>query len=211
MKRSTIVLLVVIALASVFGSVSLAATKSIGKYTQTKYHKIHERIYEWHHCDFNLQATIAGDFTALNPQSHLTIEIDQGFDPVILIDGNISQLGVLQTTKTGSKVSFAKDAHNYSGSLTASSKKLILNLAAKTSRDDFGGNYLLPIDEDIATWNGFSQVARPPFTGTAQLHIVLQNEGEEPLSVTYTLNYKGSNRYSAKTLPWQKITGSLLP
>ena len=132
---------------------------------------------------------------------------------MVLIDGDIGDIGLLKTTKTGAKISFNKGEHDYSGSLTASNKKLILNLGAKTSRDDaIGGNYLLPIDEDIAIWdwNTMKQKAAPPFTGIAKATVVLTDEAGETQSLkNYTVNYKGSNRYSAKVLPWQKITGSL--
>lgn len=190
------------------------AVLSKGTYTQKKYHKIKNRINEWHYCDFSINTTLKGDFSSLNPQATLDLSITQtGFQELFVLAGELNQLGGFEDVKNGGKLILSPGEHNLSGSIQWNNKQLVIKLKANTSKesmDYLGGNYLLPIDEDIFTFTNGVQKLRRPFTGAATEKIGLRLPEESvPTFYSFSMVYKGVNS-NPNNLPSQTLTGALL-
>lgn len=205
-----------LALISYASATSAAPEASLfkGHYTQKKYHKIKDRVQEWHHCDFSIDTTLKGDFSGMDSNATLDLSISRaGFDELFVLAGELNRLGSVQPLKNGGKLVLAPGDHNFGGSIQWSDKQLVIKVKAKTSKEssDFsGGNYLLPIDEDIFNFVNGAPKLRPPFTGAAVEKIGLRLTGEQtPTFYSFSLVYKGVNS-NPNDLPSQTLNGALL-
>ena len=119
----------------IFGALFLAASLLAGAtasadkmtYSQKKYHQIQDKIYEVHHCDFNVNAKIGGDYSALAADSAFELVVYQvnKARTQIVFSGTLGQLGEVRLGK-GGKGSVGVTLSPFSG-------KISWNALAETS------------------------------------------------------------------------------